>query len=138
MNSWDRFAARRTVRSTAGAVTAEDVTVVPRVWWGQWWQGDRCVWGQRRYPIGLRDRATRMTVEALADPARSKGAIRRIAGGLGIHPEALRTRVRQAEVDQGARPGTTTGDAERIEGLALEARESRRANAIWSDMVGVM
>ena len=77
-------------------------------------------------------------MEALADPARSKEAIRRIAGGLGIHSEALRTRVRQAEVDQGARPGTTTGDAERIEGPALEALESRRANAIWSDMVGVI
>ena len=71
-----------------------------------------------------------MTLEALADPARSKGAIKRIADELGIHPEALRTWVRQAEVDQGTRPGTTTAEAERIKEPALEVRELRRANAI--------
>ena len=86
--------------------------------------------GQRKYPIELRERATRMTLEALADPARSKGAIKRIADELVIHPEALRTWVRQAEVDQGTRPGTTTSEAERIKEPALEVRELRRANAI--------
>ena len=71
-----------------------------------------------------------MTLEALADPARSKGAIKPIADELGIHPEALRTWVRQAEVDQGTRPGTTTAEAERIKEPAFEVRELRRANAI--------
>lgn len=71
-----------------------------------------------------------MTLEALADPARSKGAIKRIADELGIDPQALRTWVRQAEVDQGARPGTTTSDAERIKELEKEVGELRRANAI--------
>ena len=71
-----------------------------------------------------------MTLEALADPARSKGAIKPIADELGIHPEALRTWVRQAEVDQGARPGTTTSEAERIKEPALEVRELRRANTV--------
>lgn len=71
-----------------------------------------------------------MTLEALADPARSKGAIKPIADELGIAPQALRTWVRQAEVDQGARPGTTTSDAERIKELDKEVRELRRANAI--------
>lgn len=79
--------------------------------------------GQRKYPIELRERATRMTLEALADPARSKGAIKRIADELGVHPEALRTWVRQAEVDQGTRPGTTTSDTERIKELEKEVRE---------------
>ena len=86
--------------------------------------------GRRKYPIELRERATRMTLEALADPARAKGAIKRIADELGIHPEALRTWVRQAEVDQGIRPGTTTSDAEKIKALEAENRELRRANAI--------
>ena len=86
--------------------------------------------GRRKYPIELRERATRMTLEALADPARAKGAIKRIADELGIHPEALRTWVRQAEVDQGIRPGTTTSDAVRIKALEAENRELRRANAI--------
>ena len=47
--------------------------------------------GQKKYPDGLRERATRMALEALADPVRAKGAIRRIADELGAHPEALRT-----------------------------------------------
>lgn len=86
--------------------------------------------GQRKYPLELRERATRMTLEALADPARAKGAVKRIADELGVHPEALRTWVRQAEVDQGTRPGTTTAEAERIKELKKEIRELRRANAI--------
>ena len=85
---------------------------------------------QRKYPEELRERATRMAVEARRDPERSKGAIRRIADELGVHPEALRTWVKKAEIDAGARPGTTTSDAERIRQLEAENRELRRANAI--------
>ena len=70
--------------------------------------------GQRKYPLELRERATRITLDALADPARARGAVRRIADELGIHPEARRTWVRQAEVDQGTRPGVTTDQAQRI------------------------
>ncbi len=33
-------------------------------------------------------------------------------------------------MDQGTRPGTTTGEAERIKELEKEVRELRRANAI--------
>ena len=45
-------------------------------------------------------------------------------------PEALRGWVRQAEVDNGTRPGTTTEDAQRIAELERENRELRRANEI--------
>ena len=86
--------------------------------------------GQKKYPDELRERATRMTLEALADPARAKGAIRRIADELGVHPEALRTWVKKAQVDGGLRPGTTTDEAQRIKELEKEIRELRRANAI--------
>ena len=47
--------------------------------------------GQRKYSMELRERATRMALEARADPSRRKGAIKRIGGQLGINPEALRT-----------------------------------------------
>ena len=43
---------------------------------------------------------------------------------------SVSTWVRQAEVDQGTRPGTTTSDTERIKELEKEVRELRRANAI--------
>ena len=87
-------------------------------------------WDLRKYPDGLRERATRMALEALAEPAQAKGAIRRIGEELGVHPEALRTWVKKAQVDGGLRPGTTTDEAQRIKELEKGVRELRRANAI--------
>jgi len=84
----------------------------------------------KKYPDELRERATRLAVEARRDPAGATGAIRRIADQLGIHPEALRVWVKQAETDAGARPGTISSDAERIAALERENRELRRANQI--------
>lgn len=84
----------------------------------------------RKYPDELRERATRMAVDARKDPTTAQGAIQRIAGQLGIHPEALRTWVKQAEIDDGSRGGTTSADAERIARLERENRELRRANEI--------
>ena len=93
--------------------------------------------GQKKYPDELRERATRMALDALADPAWAWGAIRRIANELGVHPEALRTWVKKAQVDQGTRPGTTTDQAQRIKELEKEVRELRRANAILKSTVGL-
>jgi transposase len=47
-----------------------------------------------------------------------------------MHPETLRNWVRQAEVDEGRRPGTTTVEAERIKQLESEVKELKRANDI--------
>jgi transposase len=71
-----------------------------------------------------------MAVEARQDPATRNGAIQRVAKQLGMHPETLRGWVRQAEVDDGRRPGTTTDDATRLAELERENRELRRANEI--------
>lgn len=84
----------------------------------------------RKYSEELKDRATRMACEARRDPDSSRGAIKRIADQLGVHPEALRNWVRQAEIDGGVRPGTTSEDADRIAALERENRELRRANTI--------
>lgn len=54
----------------------------------------------------------------------------RIGEQLGINAETLRGWVTQAEVDAGARPGTSTSEAEKIAQLERDNRELRRANAI--------
>ncbi len=69
-------------------------------------------------------------MDARQDPDSSRGAIKRIADQLGVHPEALRNWVRQAEIDGGVRPGTSTDDAQRLIELEREVRELRRANEI--------
>ncbi len=71
-----------------------------------------------------------MAVEARKDPATRPGAFKRIGDQLGVHPEALRTWVKQAEIDGGQRAGTTSSDADRIAQLERENRELRRANTI--------
>ena len=60
----------------------------------------------------------------------SHGAATRVANQLGVSHESMRLWVRQAEVDQGKRPGVTTADQRRIAELEKENRELRRANEI--------
>ena len=57
-------------------------------------------------------------------------AIGSIAAKIGCTAETLRGWVRQAERDQGKRPGPTTDDRERIKTLEREVRELRQANEI--------
>ncbi len=84
----------------------------------------------RKYPDELRERAIRLALDARKDPATRPGACLRIGEQLGINGETLRGWVSQAEVDDGARPGTSTGDAQKLLTLEREVRELRRANAI--------
>jgi transposase len=90
----------------------------------------RVMAAQRKYSLELRERATRMAVEARRDPGSRIGAIKRIADQLGVHLQALRTWVKQAEIDGGVRAGTTTDDSQRIAELERENRELRRAKTI--------
>ena len=57
-------------------------------------------------------------------------AISSIAAKIGCNPETLRGWIRQAERDQGRRPGLTTDEQERIKALEREVRELRQANEI--------
>jgi transposase len=85
---------------------------------------------QRKYPDELRERAVKMVLEIRAQDGKGRGEIARVAQQLGVHREALRTWIRQAEIDGGMRPGTTSEDARRIAELERENRELRRANEI--------
>ncbi len=52
-----------------------------------------------------------MSVETRPDPATGSGMFRRMGEQLGILPKSLRHRARQAEIDEGRRPGGTTWPA---------------------------
>lgn len=86
---------------------------------------------QRRYPAELRERAVRMCQELIAEQGGQRhGVVTRVARELGIGTESLRGWLKQADVDDGRRPGTSTADKERIAQLERENRELRRANDI--------
>ena len=85
---------------------------------------------QRKYPDELRERAVKMVFEIRKRDGKGHGELARVGRQLGVHPEALRSWVKQAEIDGGERPGTTTGDNQRIAELEREVRELRRANEI--------
>ena len=82
------------------------------------------------YPPEVRERAVGMVLDHQHEYESQWAAIKSIAGKFGMTTETLRAWVRQAEVDVGARPGTTTADADRIRELERENRELRRANEI--------
>ncbi len=84
----------------------------------------------KKYPDEVRERAVRMVFEIRQETGQQQGAIARVADRLGVNRETLRNWVRQAEVDGGKRPGTTTVDARRLAELERENRELRRANEI--------
>jgi transposase len=85
---------------------------------------------QRKYPVELRERAVKAVLEIREREGKGHGEIARVADQLGVHREALRSWLQQAEIDGGTRPGTTTDDKKRIVELEREVRELRRANEI--------
>jgi transposase len=83
-----------------------------------------------RHPREVRERAVALVVETQSEYGSQWEAIVSIAAKVGASAESLRRWVRQAEVDAGARAGTTSDDAEALRELRRENRELRRANEI--------
>ena len=78
----------------------------------------------RKYPQELIDRGVRLAIE-------SGRPIAHVAADIGLPPETLRKRVRQAQADQGLRPDLPTSEErEEIKQLKRENYELRRANEI--------
>jgi transposase len=84
----------------------------------------------KKYPDEMRERAIRLVLDIAGETGSVTAACRRTGGELGINSDTLRGWVKQAQVDSGMRPGTTSGDAARIRQLERENAELRRANAI--------
>ena len=78
----------------------------------------------------VRERAVRMVVEHAATHDSQWAAITSIAEKIGCTAGTLRKWVRQAERDQGVRPGLTTEERQRLKQLERENFELRRANEI--------
>ena len=78
----------------------------------------------RKYPQELRDRAVRLARE-------SDRPLSHVARDLGVHPEALRSWVRQDEADRGDRAEQlSTVERDELKRLRAENAELRRANEI--------
>jgi transposase len=84
----------------------------------------------RRYSQAEKDRAVRAVRQLRKELGTEHGTIKRVADQLGIGVESLRSWVKQAEIDDGVKPGVTTAEAARIKELEQELKELRRANAI--------
>jgi transposase len=78
----------------------------------------------------VRERAVALVLDTQSDYGSQWEAIVSVAEKVGASAESLRRWVRQAEVDAGARAGTTSTDAESLRELRRENRELRRANEI--------
>lgn len=86
----------------------------------------------RKYPPELRERSMRLVQEAREqDPELSLNqAVIRIGQRTGVNADTLRGWCKQADIDAGRRPGTSTDDVKRIRELEAEVRELKRANEI--------
>src|SRR5499427_5456753 len=83
-----------------------------------------------RFSPEVRERAVRLVMEHGAAHESQWAAMTSIAEKIGCTAETLRKWVRQAERDQGRRPGLTTEEPQRLKQLERENVELRRANEI--------
>lgn len=85
---------------------------------------------QRRYSPVEKENAVRLVRLRREETGESHGSVKAVAEQMGFGVESVRAWVKQADIDDGVKPGTTTADAERIKVLEQELKELRRANAI--------
>ena len=84
----------------------------------------------RRYSEAEKERAVRMVRQLRKELGTDHGTVKRVAEQLGVGVESVRAWVRQAEIDDGVKPGVTSAEAARIKELEQENKELKRANAI--------
>ena len=84
----------------------------------------------RRYSEAEKERAVRAVRQLRKELGVDHGTVKRVADQLGIGVESLRGWVKQADIDEGHKPGVTSAEAARVRELEQEVRELRRANEI--------
>jgi transposase len=84
----------------------------------------------KRYSEAEKERAVRAVRQLRKELGSDHGTVKRVAEQLGIGVESLRSWVKQAEIDDGVKPGMSTEDAARMKALEQEIRELRRTNEI--------
>ena len=84
----------------------------------------------RRYTPDENAAAVRMVRTLRVELETEHGTVQRVAAQLGYGVESVRQWVKQADIDDGAAPGVTTAEAQRIKELEQENRELKRANEI--------
>jgi transposase len=76
-----------------------------------------------RYDQDTRAKAIRLVRDHAGDYPTEWAAITAVSGRLGMSAETLRKWIRQAEVDAGEKPGTTTEESREIRELKRKNRE---------------
>ena len=85
---------------------------------------------QAPFPAEVRERAVRLVLDHADEYTSQWAAIRSVADKIGCTAETLRSWVRQAERDEGVRPGQRSDELEELKRLRREVKELRRANTI--------
>jgi transposase len=84
----------------------------------------------RRYTEEEKAQAVRLVRQLRRELGTEHGTIQRVAEQLGYGVETVRKWVRDADVDEGLKAGTSSEDRAKIKALEQEVRELRRANSI--------
>ena len=84
----------------------------------------------RRYSDEEKAQAVRLVRQLRVELGTEHGTIQRVADQLGYGTESVRSWVRQADIDDGVKAGTSSEDAAELKELRQEVKELKRANAI--------
>ncbi len=85
------------------------------------------------YSAEMKARAVRLVREHAQDYPSEWAAISAVAGRLGMSAETVRKWLRQAETDEGRRPGLTTEDAAEVRALKRKVAELERTIQILTE-----
>ena len=99
-------------------------------WWPSRYGAEDQAGALNEITLGKVLEAVRLVRQLRRELGTDQGAVARVAKQLGYVVESVRAWVKQADIDEGERPGTTTADAERIKELEQENRELKRSNEI--------